>query len=366
LRWKAITCSVTDTSPKESFTPLRDLLDEDLGLLLRLRVPVAVEPVDGGPPGFDVQLVDLIRPSEVQVNPAGMNRRERALGLDRTEELAGVAFHDRHRVRGGGPKRDVARGEVRPTWQVALALTATQLTHANQGLGPLAPSRAQELGIRFRQGQLVGGREHVRRLDPVVLVVEDGALHRSLQELVGMAAEELVERVLARDVQREPLAAPPGPAPHLPQAGDRAGKSGADRRVEIADVDPQLERVGRDDREQVSRGEPGLDLAALLRRVARPVRRDPLGELRPAELLEPHPGEALDQLDPPPAAQEADRSHPLADQIGQQLRGLGQHRAPGHRPGVDDRRVPHPDAARRSRGAIGVDEAEWLADQALG
>ena len=117
-------------------------------------------------------------------------------------------------------------------------------------------------------------------LDPLVLVVEDRRLDRALEELVGVAAEELVERVLAGDVEREPLAAPARPAPHLAQARDRAGEGDADRGVELADVDAQLERVGGDDREQLAGRQPGLDLAALLRRVAGPVRGDPLGQLR--------------------------------------------------------------------------------------
>ena len=154
-------------------------------------------------------------------------------------------------------------------------------------------------------------------------MLRDRHLDRALQELVGMAAEELVEGVLAGDVERQPLGPPPRATPHLTQARDGAGEGDADRGVQIADVDSQLERIGRDDCQQIAPGKPRLDVAALLRRVAPAVRRDPLGELRPAQLLEPHPREALDQLDSPPAAQEADRPHSLADEIGQQLRRLG-------------------------------------------
>ena len=103
-----------------------------------------------------------------------------------------------------------------------------------------------------------------------------------------MAAEELVERVLAGDVDRQAAAAAAGPAPHLPQAGHRAGERDADRRVELADVDPQLERVGRHHAEQLAGRQPALDLLALGRRVAGAVGRDPLGELR----LEPVHGVA--------------------------------------------------------------------------
>ena len=104
--------------------------------------------------------------------------------------------------------------------------------------------------------------------------VEDRRLDRAVEELVGVAAEELVERVLAGDVEREPAAAPPGAAPHLAQRGDGAGERDADRRVERADVDAELERVGGHHAEQLALQQLVLELAPLLRRVAGAVRGD--------------------------------------------------------------------------------------------
>ncbi len=57
------------------------------------------------------------------------------------------------------------------------------------------------------------------------------------EELVGMAAEELVERVLAGDVDGEALGPAARATPHLAKARHRAGERDADRRVELADVD---------------------------------------------------------------------------------------------------------------------------------
>src|SRR4051794_10702615 len=107
-------------------------------------------------------------------------------------------------------------------------------------------------------------------------VVEDRGLDGAAEELLRMAAEELVERVLPGDVDGESAAAAARPPPHLPQAGDRAREGDADRRVQLADVDAELERIGGDHGEQVPGGQPGLDLAPLLWRVTGPVGRDPL------------------------------------------------------------------------------------------
>jgi hypothetical protein len=77
---------------------LRDGLDEDHRLLLRLGVPVAVERVDDRPPRVEIELADLVGAAEVEVDGAGMHGRERALGLDRAEELARGRLHDRDPV----------------------------------------------------------------------------------------------------------------------------------------------------------------------------------------------------------------------------------------------------------------------------
>ena len=57
------------------------------------------------------------------------------------------------------------------------------------------------------------------------------------------------------------------------------GEGHADRGVEPADVDPELERVGRDDAEQLAVDQPTLDLVALGGCVARAIRCEALCEL---------------------------------------------------------------------------------------
>ena len=112
--------------------------------------------------------------------------------------------------------------------------------------------------------------EHAR-----VRVVEDRRLDPALEQRRRLAHEVLVERVLRGDEHREAVLAAAGASPLLAQARDRAGEADRDRAVEVADVDPELERVGRGDAEQLALDEPPLDLAALLRRVAGAVRGEP-------------------------------------------------------------------------------------------
>ena len=159
------------------------------------------------------------------------------------------------------------------------ARPAAQLAGALEDLGVGLPARAEELGVLARQRPLVRGAEQVGAEDLGVLVVEDRGLDGALEEVGGVAAEELVERVLARDVHREAPPAPPGAAPHLAQRGDGAGERDDDRGVELADVDPELERVGGDHRAQLAADEAPLELAALLGGVAGAVGGDEPREL---------------------------------------------------------------------------------------
>ena len=114
---------------------------------------------------------------------------------------------------------EAERSEISPAGkagaarQVAAVAAAAQLAGADQRVGALAPALAEDLvvgaaGLRRRAAErrLVGGGEQVGGLDPLVRVVEDRRLDRAREELVGVAAEELVERVLAGDVERDPLA----------------------------------------------------------------------------------------------------------------------------------------------------------------
>src|SRR6202020_2271438 len=106
---------------------------------------------------------------------------------------------------------------------------------------------------------LGGGAEQVLVTNLFAGRVNDRGLDRPAQKLLRVPGEELVERVLAGDVDRQAAATPSGTAPHLPQARDGAGERDADRGVEHADIDSEFERVGRDDPEQLAVDPPAFD-----------------------------------------------------------------------------------------------------------
>jgi hypothetical protein len=137
-------------------------------------------------------------------------------------------------------------------------------------------------------------------------VVEDRRLDPAGEERLRLTREELVERVVRRDEDRQPALAPAGTTPLLPERRDRPREADGDRAVEEADVDSQLECVCCGDPEQLAVDETPLDLAALLGRVARPVG----GEPRSGGRVDSLGREPVDELRGLPALREADRPQP--------------------------------------------------------
>ena len=230
--------------------------------------------------------------------------------------------HQHEAVGRGAAQRDPGRGVVVGASRHESGRALAQQARLGQLAGDRFDVLAEELAVDARDRRLVRRAQHVAGVDLGVERVEDRRLDRAREEVLRMAAEELVKRVLAGDVDRQPAAATSGPAPHLLEARDRSGERHADRGVELADVDPELQRVGRDDPEQVAVREAGLDLLALGGRVAGAVRGDALGQLR----IETVAGVTQDQLDPLARLHEADRPHAGGDEIGEHLGGLVQDR----------------------------------------
>ena len=143
------------------------------------------------------------------------------------------------------------------------AAAPDELAAGLEHLGVGVPARPERLRVVVVQRGFVRCAEQVSEVDRLVLVVHDRRLDGPVEELLGMAAEELVERVLAGDVDGEAAAAAARATPHLAQRRDRAGERHDDACIECTDVDAELERVGRDDRQQLAAHQPALDLTPL-------------------------------------------------------------------------------------------------------
>ena len=186
----------------------------------------------------------------MQVDGALVDGRERARGLDRPS----TSPESRRRSRSvratrtaATPRRRVVVGAARtkPVAPLAQLAGGGELVERRATVGPRNGSSCSESGASCAA--------HSRCSAYIsALGIEDRRLDRPPQEIVGMAAEELIQGILARDVDRQAAARRPA-RPHIWRSCHGPGKRDADRGVEPADVDPELQRVGRDDRRAAPR-----------------------------------------------------------------------------------------------------------------
>ena len=102
--------------------------------------------------------------------------------------------------------------------------------------------------LRRRERQLERRALDVIDEDVQVVGIDERALGRRVEEIRRVADDELIERRAAGHHHRRRAARPPpGAARALPRGGNRARIAGHHGHVERADVDAELERVGRDD-----------------------------------------------------------------------------------------------------------------------
>ena len=160
------------------------------------------------------------------------------------------------------------------------------------------------------------------------------------------------------------LVAPARPSELLPRRGHRARVAGEDRHVEPADVDAELERVRRDDAEDLAVAQAALDRPPLGRQVAAAIAAD--AGPRPEPLAERLAQPGQQDLDGGPGATEDDR---LAARSQERQRPAVRERvgrATGAGRRVDDRRIDEQDVALAGRGAGPVDQPRRPPGEHLG
>ncbi len=199
--------------------------------------------------------------------------------------------------------------------------------------------------------------------DERVVRIHARVLGRRPEEVLGVGHHELVQRRARRHQDgRRPAAATAGAAGLLPERRDPAGIASQHRDVQVADVDAELERVGRDDAEHLALAQALLDRPAPGGQVAAAIAaHDPavarlVGDAALDRRQQDLGGEA--------ALREDDRRDLRPEESQRELRGLAEIGRADAELGVDDRRVvadEHLVAGRRP--ALG-DLLDRLADEA--
>ena len=199
---------------------------------------------------------------------------------------SGLALRSDTRAAGESPPRQARPAGVRTSSPVC-----------SSSSGRVVRSRAEHAVVGGRERRLVRRGAQVAERICGLSGSSTAASTAAAKQRLGVPREEAVESVRGRHVEREALTAAARSSPLLPQARDRAGEADGDRAVEQADVDAELERVGRRHAEQLARHEIALDRAALLGGVARAIGREPAREVRAPGRLERLARDPEDDLD---------------------------------------------------------------------
>ena len=213
----------------------------------------------------------------------------------------------------------------------------------------------RDSGLGSRTGQ-------VGDADFGVIGIERNRLDRACHQGLGMARKPLVERIVAQHQEAEPTLPPPGTTPLLAERCDRTRKAHHDRTVELADIDAELEGVGRDHGPQRSTCQARLDLTAHLGRIARPIRLNAVGQHgRAARQFVAHAPQ--DQLDHLPTRGKTDHALVVDYQLSNEADRLLDPRGASPRRLVEQARIPQRDIAARRRRTVGIDNRDCAARQ---
>ena len=213
------------------------------------------------------------------------------------------ALLDDHEVVDGGAAQADAFRRVCLRHPVVAAVDGVQHALLRQQLQQLAALGTELLALL--EGELEGGALEVADADYQVVGVDEAGLRRRFEQVLGMSRHVLVQRRRVGDENGERrLVAATGATHLLPGAGQRARVAEQHGRVQPADVDSQLEGVGRGDGAHASAAQAGLDGAPLAGQVAAAITLDGrLARLRGQSVAEV----AHEELDGQAAGREDDR-----------------------------------------------------------
>jgi hypothetical protein len=132
------------------------------------------------------------------------------------------------------------------------------------GFGSTDPKYFAFLERQFKSSTLEMAVQDVK-----VVRVDEAGFDRSIEEIVGMIDDVLIEGAGPGDHDGDGgVLATAGATESLPGAGDRAGISAQEDGFQLADIDAQLQSVGGDDPSHVAAAKTFFNGAALGREIA--------------------------------------------------------------------------------------------------
>ena len=232
-------------------------------------VVIDVDPVDVGLALVPFKSIHVVLDGVVHVDRPLVHEDLRREQVDFTEDSrpVGCRVDDHHVLRGRRPERDLRRREVLGAPVPAAVLGLADVAGlGDEGEELVGDARTEHLARLERQ--LERGASKMGDQDVQVVRIEARLLDLAAEQELRVADDVPVDRRARRDEDPDAdPAAPPRPPDLLPRRRDGARIPGQDRHVEAADVDAELERVRRDDAEDLAVTQALLDRPPLRREV---------------------------------------------------------------------------------------------------
>ena len=261
-------------------------------------------------------------------------------------------INDHHVVARRRPQRNLLR-------RVALAHPVPGVLHPVQHALFLQVGEDLLRGLHAKllsglERKLKGGAFDVARQDQEVVGVDEGPLGRLAEEVIWVVHDVLVQWAGARNQHSAGDIVPAAcPSRLLPGAGDGSGIPAHDAGVQLADVDPQLQGVGRDHAPHLPLSKATLDLPPLLGKVAPPVAANSAISRRTRAQVVHQIGK--EELSGGARSGEDDGLDVVLDEVRGHPPRLVDHRAPDPQLGIHDGRVVKDEVLPAFGGAVVVD-----------
>jgi hypothetical protein len=312
-------------------------------------------------------MLDVVLPRFVQVDGVVVDHHGRREQVD-------LADHHRPRMAGHVDDHDILRrtdsqghlggGEVlaRPVPAVVVGQSDVALfRQERQKVVRWHPGQR----VARVEGQLEGRRPDVSEEDVQVGRVQPGLFRSRLKQVLGMGGHELVDRSRSGNQDGSRRFQPPARPTHLlPGGGNGARVAGQDGCVQPADIDAQLQRIGRHDAEDFTRTQSRFYVAPLRRQVTAAIAADAL--YRSIAFAQCLAQAGQQQLDGNPRLAKYDRLAPGADERKRCSMRQPQRARPNSLALVDDRRIEHNDVLLAGRRAVAIDDRDGPSQQCLG
>ena len=161
------------------------------------------------------------------------------------------------------------------------------LRRLNSPAGKGDPAR-EDRRVVDGQGQFRRRRAHMRQLNRQIVAIDHGVLRGLARQPIRVLRDVLVRRRHRQEHNRvRHFSATPRTADLLPKACARPRKAALDDHFQRADVDAQLQRVGRNHAQQPPVRQLFFDLAPLFRGVAAPITGQQVALIVPRDVVQP-------------------------------------------------------------------------------